>query len=113
MSSLKNDKGKNPMTVEQQAFYSRPPLKQKYGWSQEEINKALEDNIWIQALMDNPDPMRGISPLYHEGILRKHEIIPFMYYDVPTNDSEQLHLPLSRYNKYYITFAPLHPNDNP
>ena len=57
--------------------------------------------------------MRGISPICHEGILCDSDIVPFMYYDILTNDSEQLDLPLSPYNKFYIKFAPLHPNDDP
>ena len=79
MAALKRDKGKTPMTAEQQAFHSGHPLKQKQGWSQEEINKALEDNIRIQDLMENPDPMCGISPLCREGILCDHEIVPCLF----------------------------------
>ena len=79
MAALKRDKGKTPMTAEQQAFHSRHPLKQKQGLFQEEINKALEDSIQIQALTDIPNSMRGIYHLWREGILRDHEIVPFMY----------------------------------
>ena len=35
-----------------------------------------------------------------------------MYYDISSDDFEQLDLPLSPFSKFYIKFAPLHPNDN-
>ena len=57
--------------------------------------------------------MLSLSPLCREGIIHDLDIVPFMYYDIPTNDSEQLDLPLSPYNKFYIKFSPLHPNDAP
>lgn len=36
-----------------------------------------------------------------------------MYYDQPTQDSDQIDLTISPYGKFYITFAPLHPEDDP
>lgn len=36
-----------------------------------------------------------------------------MYYDLPTHDSDQIDLPISPHGKFYIKFAPLHPNDDP
>ena len=95
INALQTDKGKKPMTAGQQAFHSGTPLKQKHGWSQDEINQALEDSIWIQALKHNPDLMRGISPICHEGFLKAQEIVSCLYYNLPSHDSDQLDLPLS------------------
>ena len=57
--------------------------------------------------------MLGLSPLFWEGIIHDLDKVPFMYYEIPSNDSEQLDLPLSSYIKYYTKFAPLHPEDDP
>ena len=113
LSALKKDKGKKPIKERYRAHYSRPLPKLKSGWSQEEINQALEESIQIQALKDNPNPMLGISPHCCKGITHDLDIVPFMYYDMPKNDLEQLDLPLCPDNKFYIKFAPLHPNDAP
>lgn len=56
--------------------------------------------------------MLGLSPLYREGIIHDLDIVLFMYYDIPNNDSDQLDMPLSPDNKYYTKFTPLHPEDN-
>ena len=64
--SVLKDKGKKPISESYQAHYSEPPPKSKSGWSQEEINQALEENIRIQALKDNPNTMLGLSPLFRE-----------------------------------------------
>ena len=97
------------MTFRKNLFH---PPKQNFIWSQEEINKALEDSFRIQALKDNPNPMHDISPLFREGILKDVDLVPFMYYDIPSDDFEQLDLPLSPFSKFYIMFTHLHPNDN-
>lgn len=91
---------------------SQPPPNPKSGWSQEAFNQALEESIHIQALKDNPNMMLGICSLFREGIIHDLDILPFMYYDIPNNDSDQLDLPLSPYSKYYTKFAPLHPDDD-
>lgn len=57
--------------------------------------------------------MLGPSPLYREGIVHDLDIVPFMYYDTPHNDSDQINLPLSPYSRYYTKFAPLHLEDDP
>ena len=113
ISALNKDKGKKPIIESYQAHYSGPLRKPKSGWSQDELNQALEESFQIQALKDNPNPMLGLSPLRCEGIIHDLDIVPFMYYDIPTIDSDQLNLPLSPYSKYYTKFAPLHPNDVP
>lgn len=64
-------------------------------------------------MKDNPNLMLGLSPLYKDGIIHEKDIVPFMYYDLPTQDSEQLDLPIPLYGKLYIKFAPLHPEDDP
>lgn len=48
-----------------------------------------------------------------EGILKDVDIIPCIYYDIPSDNSEQLDLPLSPFSRFYIKFTPLHPEDNP
>lgn len=35
-----------------------------------------------------------------------------MYFDFPSQDSDKIDLPISSFRKYYIKFAPLHPNDD-
>ena len=82
-------------------------------WSKEQLRQALEESIHIQALKDNPNPMLGISPLFREGILHDIHIVPFMYFDLPTHDVDQLDLTISPHGCYYIKFAPLHPSDDP
>ena len=57
--------------------------------------------------------MIWISPLCREGILKDVDIVPFMYYDIPNNDLEQLDLPFSPFSKFYTKFAPLYPEDDP
>ena len=57
--------------------------------------------------------MLGLSPLFHERIIHDLDIVPFMYYDLPTQDADQLDLPISPYRRYYIKFSPLHPEDGP
>ena len=78
-----------------EVHHCEPLPKQKYGWSKEEINQALEEGIWIQNLKDNPNMMLGLSPLCCEGIIHDLDIVPIMYYDLPNNDSDQIDLPLS------------------
>ena len=36
-----------------------------------------------------------------------------MYYDLPTQDSDQLDLPISLYDKFYIKFALMYPENDP
>ena len=57
--------------------------------------------------------MRRLSLLCIEGIIHDLDILPFMYYDLPTQDSDQLDLPISPYGKFYIKFAHLHLEDDP
>ena len=59
--------------------------------------------------------MLGLSHRYREGIIHDMDIVPFMYYDIPNNNSDQIDLPLSLslYSKYYTKFALLHPEDDP
>lgn len=57
--------------------------------------------------------MLGLSTLCHEGIIHGLDIVAFMYYDLPMQDTDQLNLLISPYGRYYIKFAPLHPNDDP
>lgn len=107
------DKAKKLILESYQAHESGPPPKLKSGWSQDELNQALEESIQIQALKYNPNPMLGISPLYRQRIIHDLDIVLFMYYDIPNNDLDQLDLPISPYSKYYTKFAPLHLNDDP
>ena len=39
--------------------------------------------------------------------------MPFMYFDLPTQDVDQLDLPISPYGRFSIKLAALHPNDDP
>ena len=45
-----------------EVHHSEPPPKQKYCWSQAEIEQALKESIIVQALKDNLHPMLGLSP---------------------------------------------------
>lgn len=58
-------------------------LRKSEGWSQEQINQALEERIWIQATTDNLNSMLGISPLFR-GVIHDVHIVPFMSYDLMT-----------------------------
>lgn len=71
-----------------QAYYFGPPPKPRSGWSQEETNQALQESARTQALKDNPNLMLGLSPLYREGIIHDLDIVPLMYYDIPTTDEK-------------------------
>lgn len=73
------DKGKKPIS---KFHNSKPPTKEKAGWSQAEIDQALEESIRIQPLKDKPNMMLMLSPLFHEGIIHELDMIPFMYYDL-------------------------------
>ena len=57
--------------------------------------------------------MLGISPLFRQGIICDIHSVPFMYYDLPTQDVDQLDLPISPHGRYYIKFASLNPTDDP
>lgn len=56
--------------------------------------------------------MLGTSPLFREGIIHDLGIVSFMYYDLPIQDADQIDLPISPFVRYYIKYAPLHPNDD-
>lgn len=43
--------------------------------------------------------MLGLSALFHEGIIHDLDILPFIYYDLPNNELDQIDLSLSPYNK--------------
>ena len=87
---------------------SNPFTKKSKGWSQAQITQALEERILIQALKDNPNMMLGLSPLCRDRIIHDLDIVPFMYYNLPTHDLDQLDLSISPYDKFYINFGPLH-----
>lgn len=54
------------------------------GWSKEKIDQVLEESIRIQSLKYNLNPLLGISPLFQEGIIHDLDIVPFMYFKLPT-----------------------------
>lgn len=83
------------------------------GYSLEYIKQALEEIIWIQMLKDNPNLMLGISPLFREGVIHNIHFVPFMNYDLPTQDVEQLDLPIYPHGHFCIRYAPLHPTNDP
>lgn len=46
------------------------------GCSKERIQQALEENIQIEALIDNSNLMMGISPLFQHGIIHDIDLCP-------------------------------------
>lgn len=83
------------------------------GKSNEQIQQSLEESIRIQALKYNPNPMLGTSPLSQEGIIHDINFLPFIYFDIPTQDANQLRFPIVSYGCYYIKSTPLDPTDDP
>ncbi|CAI9296954.1 unnamed protein product [Lactuca saligna] len=94
------DKGKRIATDSDNPVKSSEKPK---GWLKEQLQQALED-IQIQALKDNPNSMLRISPLFREWILLDIHFVPFMYFDFPIDDADQLDIPISPHRRYYIKF---------
>lgn len=63
LSQEAKDKGKSVVLEPNIAM----KLSKKFeGRSKEELQQALDENICIQAIKDNPNPMMGISSLFRE-----------------------------------------------
>lgn len=60
------DKGKKIVT---ESDIPVKTSKKSNGWSQEQIDKHLEESIRIQSLKDNLNLMLGISVLFQEGVI--------------------------------------------
>lgn len=84
--------------------------KKSKGWSQDQINEALE-SLQIQHLKDSPNPLYGISPYYDEGRLYEHHKVPFVSHAPHTSHSEQLNHPISLHDRFYVKFTTLHLSD--
>lgn len=78
-----HDKGKKPIS---EFPCSKTRMKERTGWSKEEINQALEESIRIQAFKENSNMMLGLSPLCHDGIIHDLDIVLFMYSGLPNQD---------------------------
>lgn len=63
-------------------------LRKFEGFSQDKINKAIEEILLIQALKDSLNPLSGISPYFPEERLYEHHMVPFVSYTIPTSNYE-------------------------
>lgn len=84
-------------------------LSNREGWSMCEMNQAIEVSLKIQSRKDNLNPFTCISLSCPQGMIYDDHFMPHQIYALPSNDFDQIDLPISSRGRFYVKFSPLHP----
>ncbi|CAH1413228.1 unnamed protein product [Lactuca virosa] len=76
------------------------PLEQTKGFSQAQIDQAIQETLIVEQIEENPNPLLGISYWYMKGRLFDYHFATYNTFNIPSPNLEELYLPLSQHERH-------------